>query len=53
MTSCVTVHPGDPDTVVIGYTDGTVYASHDAGEAWEKLDLPESRLYGVRLLSGS
>ena len=53
MTSCVAVHPGDPDTVVIGYTDGTVYASHDAGEAWEKLDLPESRLYGLRLLSDS
>ena len=53
MTSCVAVHPGDPDTVVIGYTDGTVYASHDAGEAWEKLDLPESKLYGVRLLSDS
>ncbi|MDE0214496.1 MAG: hypothetical protein OXN22_10490, partial [Deltaproteobacteria bacterium] len=53
MTSCVAVHPADPDTVVIGYTDGSVYASHDAGEAWERLDLPETRLYGVRLLSDS
>ena len=53
MTSCVAVHPGDPDTVIIGYTDGSVYASHDAGEVWERLGVPESRLYGVRLLSDS
>lgn len=50
MTSCVTVHPTDPDTVLIGYTDGSIYASHDAGAAWEKLDLPATRLYGVRLM---
>jgi len=30
-----------------------VYASHDAGEAWERLELPETRLYGVRLLADS
>ena len=53
MTSCVAVHPNDADTVLIGYTDGAVYASHNAGEAWEKLDLPASRLYGVRLMSES
>jgi len=53
MTSCVAVHPTDPDTVLIGYTDGSLYVSHDAGAAWEQLDMPATRLYGVRLMSAS
>ena len=53
LTRGAAVHPNDADTVLIGYTDGAVYASHNAGEAWEKLDLPASRLYGVRLMSES
>jgi photosystem II stability/assembly factor-like uncharacterized protein len=51
MTCGFATDPKDANTICVGYTDGSVYASHDAGENWRQLDLPPSKLYGVRLLS--
>jgi photosystem II stability/assembly factor-like uncharacterized protein len=41
--------PDDPDTLCVGYTDGSVYGTGDGGQSWKKLELPETKLYGVRL----
>jgi len=51
MTCGFATHPEDANTICVGYTDGSVYASHDAGENWRQLELPPSKLYGVRLMS--
>jgi photosystem II stability/assembly factor-like uncharacterized protein len=39
----VTVHPHDPDTVLVGTDDGP-YRSTDGGEHWERTDFPERGL---------
>jgi hypothetical protein len=49
MTCGFASWPEDADTLCVGYTDGSVYATHDGGQRWRQLDLPESKLYGVRL----
>jgi hypothetical protein len=41
---------GDPQTLCVGYTDGSIYATRDGGENWQKLRLPETKLYGVCLI---
>jgi photosystem II stability/assembly factor-like uncharacterized protein len=41
----------DPDVLCVGYTDGSVYATCDGGDTWKRLELPESKLYGVRLVA--
>ena len=51
MTCGFTSWPEDADTLCVGYTDGSVYATHDGGKRWRQLELPESKLYGVRLLA--
>ena len=49
MTCGFAVHPGDVETICVGYTDGNVYASTNGGEDWRQLKLAGSKLYGVRL----
>jgi photosystem II stability/assembly factor-like uncharacterized protein len=49
MTCGFAVEPEDSNTLCVAYTDGSVYATHDGGNRWRRLELPESKLYGVRL----
>ena len=49
MTCGFASAPHDPNTLCVGYTDGSVYATRDGGNSWKKLELPETKLYGVRL----
>jgi photosystem II stability/assembly factor-like uncharacterized protein len=51
MTCGFAIHPDDGDTMCVGYTDGSIYATHDAGESWRKLEVSQPRLYGVRLFA--
>jgi len=51
MTCGFANHPDDPDTLCVAYTDGSVYASHDAGDSWRQLDVSRPKLYGVRLVA--
>jgi len=53
MTCGFASRPEDANTLCVGYTDGSVYATTDGGDHWKQLDLPESRLYGVRLFAGA
>lgn len=50
MTCGFAHHPQDSDTLCVAYTDGTVYATHDAGESWRRLQVSQDKLYGVRLM---
>jgi hypothetical protein len=43
----------DANTLCVGYTDGSVYATHDGGDHWRQLELAESKLYGVRLMAAA
>jgi hypothetical protein len=49
MTCGFAIHPEDQDTILVGYTDGSIYQSRDAGENWRQLDIAQSKLYGVRV----
>jgi hypothetical protein len=51
MTCGFAGHPHDPDTLCVGYTDGSVYASNDAGASWRRLVVSQPKLYGVRLIT--
>jgi hypothetical protein len=51
MTCGFAAHPENADTLCVGYTDGSIYASYDGGESWRKLILSAPRLYGLRLFS--
>jgi photosystem II stability/assembly factor-like uncharacterized protein len=53
MTCGFASWPEDADILCVGYTDGSVYATHDGGQRWRQLDLPESKLYGVRLMAAA
>lgn len=53
MTCGFAIHPHDGNTICVGYTDGSIYATHDAGESWRKLEVSQPRLYGVRLIATS
>lgn len=50
MTCGFAMHPEEPETVCVGYTDGSVYATGDAGESWRQLEVSRPKLYGVRLI---
>jgi len=50
MTCGFATHPRDADTLCVGYTDGSVYASNDAGASWRRLMVSQPKLYGVRLM---
>jgi hypothetical protein len=49
MTCGFAVHPSDSDTICVGYTDGSVYATHTGGEDWHRLKVVGGDLYGLRL----
>jgi photosystem II stability/assembly factor-like uncharacterized protein len=51
MTCGFALHPQDANTVCVSYTDGSIYASNDAGDSWRKLDVNVSKLYGIRLMA--
>lgn len=51
MTCGFATVPDDPDVLCVGYTDGSVYSTCDGGNTWKRLELPESKLYGVRLVA--
>ena len=53
MTCGFAGHPHDPDTLCVGYTDGSVYASSDAGASWRRLVVSQPKLYGVRLIAAA
>jgi photosystem II stability/assembly factor-like uncharacterized protein len=53
MTCGFAPHPKDANTLCVGYTDGSVYATNDAGSSWRRLIVSQPKLYGVRLLTGA
>ena len=53
MTCGFAAEPTDPNTLCVGYTDGSVYATRDGGNHWQPLKVPESKLYGVRLMTAA
>lgn len=53
MTCGFAGHPDDANTLCVGYTDGSVYATNNAGTSWQRLVVSQPRLYGVRLVSSS
>ena len=53
MTCGFAGHPHDPDTLCVGYTDGSVYATSDAGTSWRRLVVSQPKLYGVRLIAAA
>ena len=53
MTCGFAAHPEDANTLCVGYTDGSVYASNDAGDSWRRLIVSQPKLYGVRLIAAA
>jgi photosystem II stability/assembly factor-like uncharacterized protein len=53
MTCGFAMHPEDAGTLCVGYTDGSVYASNDAGSNWRRLIVSQPKLYGVRLIAAA
>jgi photosystem II stability/assembly factor-like uncharacterized protein len=51
MTCGFAVHPNHGQTLCVGYTDGSVYATRDGGEKWRQLKVAEDKLYGIRLIA--
>ena len=51
MTCGFAVHPEDHNTLCVAYTDGSIYATNDAGESWRQLDVTVPKLYGIRLIA--
>jgi photosystem II stability/assembly factor-like uncharacterized protein len=49
MTCGFAAHPKEDGILCVGYTDGSVYASLDAGNTWNQLKVAGGNLYGVRL----
>jgi photosystem II stability/assembly factor-like uncharacterized protein len=50
MTCGFATHPDDANTLCVGYTDGSVYATSDAGSHWRRLLVSMPKLYGLRLV---
>jgi photosystem II stability/assembly factor-like uncharacterized protein len=53
MTCGFASHPDDVNTLCVAYTDGSIYASNDAGKNWRKLLDSQPKLYGIRLVVGA
>ena len=51
MTCGFASHAKDANTLCVGYTDGSVYATVDAGSSWRRLVVSQPKLFGVRLLT--
>lgn len=50
MTCGFAAHPDDHQSLCVGYTDGLVYATNNAGDTWYRLKVAASKLYGLRLV---
>ncbi|MGE5217699.1 MAG: WD40/YVTN/BNR-like repeat-containing protein [Chloroflexota bacterium] len=50
MTCGFAAHPDDHETLCVGYTDGLVYATNNAGDTWYRLKVAASKLYGLRIV---
>jgi photosystem II stability/assembly factor-like uncharacterized protein len=50
MISGLAIDPRDPARVLATYTDGSVYASTDAGDVWGKVMQGPAELFGVVIL---
>ncbi len=53
MTCGFATHPDDANTLCVGYTDGSVYATNDGGASWRRLLVSQPKLYGVRLIAAA
>ena len=51
MTCGFANHPSDANALCVAYTDGSVYATADAGETWRQLQVSENKLQGIRLMT--
>lgn len=51
MTCGFATHPQDSNTICVAYTDGSVFASQDAGESWRQLNVSQPKLYGIRIVA--
>jgi photosystem II stability/assembly factor-like uncharacterized protein len=51
MTCGFANHPSDANSLCVAYTDGSVYATSDAGETWRQLQVSENKLQGIRLMT--
>ncbi len=51
MTCGFAANPDNCEALCVGYTDGLVYATTNAGENWFQLRVGESKLYGLRLVA--
>jgi photosystem II stability/assembly factor-like uncharacterized protein len=45
------LHPRNPDEVIVGYADGSIYVSQDAGERWQRVNASHPKLFGVRIFA--
>jgi photosystem II stability/assembly factor-like uncharacterized protein len=52
MISGLTIDPRNPNCVFATYTDGSVFASTDAGSSWSKLMQGPRELFGMVILQG-
>jgi hypothetical protein len=50
MTCGFAVNPLDNNSICVGYTDGAIYATNDAGDRWRRLGIHQDKLYGIRLI---
>jgi photosystem II stability/assembly factor-like uncharacterized protein len=51
MTCGFAAHPNDCETLCVGYTDGSVYATKNGGQHWHHLKITGGNLYGIRLIA--
>ena len=51
MTCGFAVSPANGNSVCVGYTDGSIYATLDGGDHWRQLKVKEDKLYGIRLIT--
>ena len=53
MTCGFAAHPSDYEKLCVGYTDGSVYATKNAGQNWHQLKITGGKLYGIRLIASA
>jgi photosystem II stability/assembly factor-like uncharacterized protein len=51
MTCGFAISPLDENSLCVGYTDGSVYATLDGGAHWRQLQIGDEKLYGIRLFA--
>jgi photosystem II stability/assembly factor-like uncharacterized protein len=45
------IHPQNPEELIAGYADGSIYLSRDAGESWQRIGVSHPKLFGVRVFT--